>query len=328
MTPTSAASNCIPLTLDPAALMGRAKTLRRHVLRMAQIVGQGYVGQGLGIADVLAAIYFSELRFRPAEPSWPDRDRFVLSIGHYAIALYAALAEAGVIPLAELDTYGVDKSRLEMSAPETTPGVEMTGGSLGHGLPQSVGMAMGLRLRGSDARVFNLLSDGECQEGATWEAALAGAHFHLDHLTAIIDCNNQQADGPPASVMGIEPVDEKWAAFGWHAQRVDGHDIPALLAAFDQARNTPGRPHAIVVDTLMGRGVRVFEEREKNHFIRVAADEWALAKIQQLEESAHEVAPRKSPGVTGAIACVGCRPASRKLRFPLCPLLASYSRRA
>lgn len=274
----------LPLTRDPAALRSRAKTLRRHVLRMAEIVGQGYVGQGLGIADVLAVVYFAELRTRPADPGWPDRDRFLLSIGHYGIGLYAALAEAGIIPLAELDTYGADGSRLEMSAPETTPGVEITGGSLGHGLTQAVGMALGLRLQGRACRIFNLLSDGECQEGSTWEAALAASHHGLDHLTAIVDCNNQQADGPPARVMGIEPVADKWAAFGWHVQRIDGHDIPALLAAFATARATPGRPHAIVVDTLMGRGVRAFEEREKNHFIRVEADEWALAR-EQLETS-------------------------------------------
>ena len=277
-----ATSELIPLTRDVAALRARAKAMRRHVLRMAEIVGQGYVGQGLGIADVLSTVYFSELRTRPAEPTWPDRDRFVLSIGHYAIGLYAALAEAGIIPVEELSTYGADGSRLEMSAPETTTGVEMTGGSLGHGLTQAVGMALGLRLQGKDARVINLLSDGECQEGSTWESALAGAHHKLDHLIALIDCNNQQADGAPSKVMGIEPLHEKWAAFGWHTQRVNGNHIPALLAAFDQIRATPGKPHAIVMDTLMGRGVKAFEEREKNHFIRVAPEEWALAN-QQLE---------------------------------------------
>lgn len=283
--PTAPAlSGLLPLTRDVTALRTRAKAMRRHVLRMAEIVGQGYVGQGLGIADVLATVYFSELRTRPAGPSWPDRDRFVLSIGHYAIGLYAALAEAGIIPVEELSTYGADGSRLEMSAPETTTGVEMTGGSLGHGLTQAVGMALGLRLQGRDARVINLLSDGECQEGSTWEAAMAGAHHNLDRLIAIIDCNNQQADGAPSKVMGIEPLHEKWSAFGWHTQRVNGNDIPALLAAFAQIRTTPAKPHAIVVDTLMGKGVKAFEEREKNHFIRVAPDEWALAN-RQLEET-------------------------------------------
>jgi transketolase len=280
----SSEANCLLLTQDPAALRDKAKRMRRHVLRMAKIVGQGYVGQGLGIADVLAVVYFSQLRTRPSDPTWPDRDRFLLSIGHYAIGLYAALAEAGIIPIDELDTYGADESRLEMSAPETTTGVEMTGGSLGHGLGQAVGMALGLRLSNCEARVFNLLSDGECQEGSTWEAAMAAAHHRLDHLTAIIDCNNQQADGPPSRVMGIEPLENKWSAFGWHTQRVNGNDIPELLAAFAQAREIKGAPHAIIVDTLMGCGVRAFEEREKNHFIRVEADDWELAS-RQLEES-------------------------------------------
>ena len=276
--------NAAAPTADLPALRRRAHALRRHVLRMAEIVGQGYVGQGLGIADLLATLYFGELRFDPKNPAWPDRDRFVLSIGHYAIGLYAALAEAGVIPLGELDTYGADGSRLEMSAPETTPGVELTGGSLGHGLTQSVGMALGLRLDGRGARVFNLLSDGECQEGSTWEAAMAGAHHGLGNLYAFIDCNNQQADGPPAKVMGLEPLHAKWAAFGWHTQRVNGNDPAAILAALAAAHATPGRPHAIVLDTLMGRGVPLFEQREKNHFI-VAPEEWTVAK-SQLEAAA------------------------------------------
>jgi transketolase len=284
MNKQTTSTECLQLTSDPVALRAKAKNMRRYVLHMAKIVGQGYVGQGLGIADVLAVIYFSQLRTRPTNPDWPDRDRLVLSIGHYAIGLYAALAEAGIIPIAELDTYGADRSRLEMSAPETTTGVEMTGGSLGHGLVQSVGMALGLRLQNRDARVFNLLSDGECQEGSTWEAAMAGAHHRLDNLVAIIDCNNQQADGPPSRVMGIEPLEKKWSAFGWFTQRVNGNDIPALLTAFTKVRETTGVPQAIIVDTLMGRGVKAFEDREKNHFIRVEADEWDLAN-RQLEET-------------------------------------------
>jgi len=251
---------------------------------MAERVGQGYVGQGLGIADLLAVLYFHELRHRHDELDWPDRDRFVLSIGHYSIGLYAALAEAGVIPLAELDTYGADGSRLEMAGSEFTPGFEMTGGSLGHGLPQAAGMAAGLRLDGRPGRVFCLSSDGEMQEGATWEAAMAGAHYRLENLFAFIDCNNQQADGPPAQVMGIEPLHEKWRAFGWDTQRVPGNDIAAIAAAINAARATTGRPHAIILDTVMGCGVPLFAQREKNHFIRVEADEWELAR-QQLEVS-------------------------------------------
>jgi len=265
-------------------LQARAKNIRRHVLRMAERVGQGYVGQGLGIADLLSVLYFRELRYRSQELDWPERDRFVLSIGHYSIALYAALAEAGVIPIDELDTYGADGSRLEMSGSEFTPGFEMTGGSLGHGLPQAIGMAAGLRLDGKPSRVFCLSSDGEMQEGATWEAALAGAHYQLGNLFAFVDCNDQQADGPPKKVMAIEPLHEKWAAFGWDTQRVNGNDIAALVAALDAAKQTEGQPHVIILDTVMGRGVPLFERREKNHFIRVEAGEWEMAR-QQLEQT-------------------------------------------
>jgi transketolase len=262
-----------------------ALSLRRHILRMAERVGQGYVGQGLGIADLLTVVYFREMKYDPQNLAWPDRDRFLLSIGHYSIGLYAALAGAGVITVDELDTYGADESRLEMSGSEITPGFEMTGGSLGHGLGQAVGMALGVRLDGRSSRIFNLLSDGELQEGSTWEAAMSAAHHRLDHLFAFIDCNDQQADGPPRLVLNVEPVQEKWKAFGWDTQRINGNDIHAIVDAIDAAKKNTGKPHAIVLDTLMGKGVRVFEEREKNHFIRVEADEWRLAR-EQLEEAA------------------------------------------
>ncbi len=261
-------------------LKAKAKQIRRHVLRMAERVGQGYVGQGLDIADLLAVLYFREMRYDPHNLAWPQRDRFVLSIGHYSIALYAALAEAGVFPIEEMDTYGADGSRLEMSGSEITPGFEMTGGSLGHGLSQAVGMALGVRMNSFPSRIFNLLSDGELQEGATWEAAMSASHFRLDHLFAFIDCNDQQADGPPNQIMNVEPVHEKWAAFGWDTQRIDGNDIAAIVAAIDRAKSVKDRPHAIVLDTLMGKGVRIFEEREKNHFIRVEPDEWQAARLQ------------------------------------------------
>lgn len=270
-----------------AALQARATTLRRHVLRMAEHVGQGYVGQGLGIADLLAVLYFREMRYDPRHLDWPDRDRFLLSIGHYSIGLYAALAEAGVFPLDELDTYGADGARLEMAGSEATPGFEITGGSLGHGLGEAVGMAIGIRLDGCPSRIYTLLSDGEMQEGATWEAAMAAAHYKLDNLVAFVDCNNQQADGPPQRVMSIEPTGEKWTAFGWHAQRVDGNSVGAIVAALDEARTVTGQPHAIILDTLMGKGVPLFERREKNHFIRVDAGEWELAR-RQLDASVEE----------------------------------------
>ena len=270
-----------------------ALSLRRHILRMAERVGQGYVGQGLGIADLLAVLYFREMKYDPQNLAWPDRDRFLLSIGHYSIGLYAALAEAGVITVDELDTYGADESRLEMAGSEITPGFEMTGGSLGHGLGQAVGMALGVRLDRRSSRIFNLLSDGELQEGSTWEAAMAAAHHRLDHLFAFIDCNDQQADGPPRQVLNVEPVQEKWKAFGWDTQRINGNDIHAIVDAIDAAKKNSGKPHAIVLDTLMGKGVRTFEERDKNHFIRVEPDEWRLAR-EQLEENAQSKTTRSA----------------------------------
>jgi transketolase len=246
---------------------------------MAAVQGQGYVGQALGVADVLAVSYFHALRYQSNDPEWEGRDRFLLSIGHYAIALYAALIEAGILPEEDLETYGSDGSRLPMSGMATyTPGMEITGGSLGHGLGIGVGMALGLKRKRSDARVFTLLSDGELGEGATWEAAMSAAHHRLDNLIAIVDFNNQQADGPSTDMLSAEPVADKWAAFGWHVQRVDGNDIPALVAAFDAARSYPiEQPRVIICDTRMCKGVPFLETREVTHFVRVAPDEWDKA---------------------------------------------------
>ncbi len=269
--------SAIASAIDPIEVAARARRLRLHVLRMAERIGQGYVGQGLGIADLMAVLWFGAMRYDPRRPAWPERDRFVLSIGHYSIGLYAALAEAGVIALDELATYGADGARLEMSGGEEVPGFEMTGGSLGHGLGQALGMALGNRLAGRDARTFCLISDGELQEGSIWEAAMAAAHHRVDRLTLFVDMNRQQADGAPERVMNVEPAPDKFAAFGWHAQRVDGNDVAALIAAIEVARGVRDRPQVIVLDTLMGKGVPIFEAREKNHFIRVAPEEWALA---------------------------------------------------
>lgn len=264
--------NSPPGEADIAALKARATVLRRHMLTMARGQGAGYIGQGLGIADTLTALYFHELRYDPQNLGWADRDRFLLSTGHYSIALWAALAEAGIIPVEELVTYGADNSRLEMSTLDTTPGVEVIGGSLGHGLGQGVGQALGLRLDGSDARVFVELSDGEMQEGSTWEAAMSASHFRLDGLVALVDCNGIQADGP--MVLDMEPVADKWTSFGWETQEIDGNDMDAVVGALAAARGRNGKPKAIVLRTLPGKGVRQIEESEKSHFFRVDVGQW------------------------------------------------------
>jgi len=256
-----------------------AYNIRRYALRMGEVQGQGYIGQALGMADILAVAYCHALKYKADDPDWEGRDRFLLSHGHYAIAHYAALIEAGIIAEAELETYGCDDSRLPMSGMASyTPGMEISGGSLGQGLTIAVGMALGLRLKKNPAFVYNSMSDGELDEGATWEAAMSAAHHALSNLIVLVDINNQQADGNSNKVLGFEPLAEKWAAFGWHVQRINGNDISAVRAAFDTARAlADARPRVILFDTLMGKGVPFLEQREKNHFIRVDPPEWQEA---------------------------------------------------
>lgn len=268
-----------------AELKAKAWLIRRNVLLMARGKGEGYVGQGLGSADMFAALYFHEMRYDARNPDWPkdeDRDRFLLSTGHYSIALYAALTAIGLYSESELANYGADESRFGMSTACESPGVEVTGGSLGMGLSQAIGLALGARLKGDGWRVFNFLSDGELQEGATWEAAMCAAHYKLDNLVALIDVNGVQADGKTADVMTVEPIGDKWRAFGWQAERIDGNSMEALIAALDAAREPNGRPKVIICDTLMGKGVPFIEQRDKGHFVRVEPDEWELA-LEQLE---------------------------------------------
>ena len=271
---------------DLDALAQRAYRIRRYALRMGEVQGQGYIGQALGYADVLAVAYGHALAYRADDPQWEGRDRFLLSHGHYAIAFYAALIEAGIVPEAELESYGSDDSRLPMSGMASyTPGMEISGGSLGHGLPIAVGMALALRHKRNPAFVYNSMSDGELDEGSTWEAAMSAAHHGLANLVCIVDINNQQADGPSGKVLGFEPLADKWAAFGWHVERVDGNDLPAVKAAFDACRHLPdAKPRVILADTLMGKGVPFLEQREKNHFIRVDPPEWQQA-LQVLDAS-------------------------------------------
>jgi transketolase len=261
------------------SLSDRAYRIRRNALRMGEVQGQGYIAQALGIADVLAVAYFHALTYHPDDPEWEGRDRFLLSIGHYAIALYAALIEARIIPEDELESYGSDDSRLPMSSMASyTPGVEISGGSLAHGLGIAVGMALALKCKKSKSFVYNLLSDGELDEGHTWEAAMSAGSYKLDQLIAIVDVNNQQADGPSTEILNFEPLAPKFEAFGWYTQRVDGNDIEAVAAAFDKARGLiEPKPRVVICDTSMGKGIPFLEKRERNHFLRVEPDEWQKA---------------------------------------------------
>ena len=261
------------------SLARRAWAIRRYALQMAEVQGQGYIGQALGVADVLATSYFHALRYRADDPEWEERDRFYLSIGHYAIALYAAMIEAGILPEDEIETYGMDDSRLPMSGMAAyTPGMEITGGSLGHGLGIAVGAALGLKRKSTDAFVYNLMSDGELGEGSTWEAVMSAVQWRLDNLIAVVDFNNQQADGHTLDALATPEEAPKWTAFGWYALEVDGNDLDALVQAFDAAKQHPGPcPRVIICKTKMCKGIPFLEERDITHFIRVDADEWAKA---------------------------------------------------
>jgi transketolase len=237
--------------------------------------GQGYAGQGLALADLMAVLHWHELR--------PDRDRLVLSTGHSAIAVFAALGELGHYAMAELETYGMDGSRIEESPLEGLPGFPITAGSLGQGASQAVGMALGERLRG-DGRIYCLLSDGELQEGQVWEAMMAAGHYRLDNLVILVDDNGTQADGRTADVMSVEPAVDKLAAFGLAARRVDAHDIEALLSAFAHARATKGRPTALVCRTVLGQGAPTLEAYRNVHYVRAEAAVWDRAAAELARE--------------------------------------------
>lgn len=265
--------------LHNSRLAERADRVRRNALVMAETQGQGYIAQALGVADVLAVAYFHAMQLRPEQPDWEGRDRFLLSVGHYGIAHYAVLAEAGYFPEAELTTYAADDSRLPMSGMKSyTPGAEMSGGSIGLGLPMAVGMGLGLKRKGSKSFIYTLMGDGELAEGPTWEAAISAANYNLDNIIALVDFNQVQADGPSMKIMKTEPIVDKFEAFGFYVQRVDGNDLPALVTAFDRAREHPEpKPRIIICDTKMGCGVDFLEDREKSHFIRLSDDEFTRA---------------------------------------------------
>ena len=253
------------------ALEQRARNIRRTVLRMCRARG-GYAGQGVALADLAACIYFSEMR---GDGQGSFHDRYVLSNGHDAIATYAALHEFGIYTLEELETYGAHGSRIEMSPCEqAVPGFEMTAGSLGEGPSQAAGIAFGEKLRGSDRRVYCLLSDGELQEGNVWEGIMFAAHHQLDNLVLLIDNNDMQASGATRDILGVEPVPEKLRAFGFEAQRVDGNSIAEILKALDLARATKGKPFALVADTRLFQGTpSLMRKYPKAHFLRAPAQE-------------------------------------------------------
>ncbi|QQS15014.1 MAG: transketolase [Rhodospirillales bacterium] len=262
--------------MDTRAL---ARRIRVHALRMVNRGGSSHIGSIFSEADVLAVLYGAVLRVDPARPDWPDRDRFVLSKGHAGAGVYAALAERGFFPVEWLDTHCADGSRLSGHVSHKgVPGVELSTGSLGHGLPVCGGMAYAAKLAGKTHRVFCLLSDGECDEGSNWEAAMFAAHHRLDNLVAVVDYNKIQSLAPVADTLRLEPFADKWRSFGWEAREVDGHDHDALRAAFGASRD---RPVVVIAHTVKGRGVSFMENSVLWHYRtpRDAEYDAALAEL-------------------------------------------------
>jgi transketolase len=262
--------------LGAAAVSAHAADIRRQILRVISGVGEGYLLQGLGAADILAALYFSELRLDPARPGDADQDRCLLCTAHNSVGMYSTLALRGFFPVADLDHYGQDGSTLEIISSERVPGVEGTFGSLGQGLSVAVGMALSNRRRGNGWRVYAVLGDGEMQEGQTWEAAMAASAYRLDNLCMIVDLNGMQVEGATSSVLPMGPVAAKWDAFGWSVQEVDGHDVAALLDAFDTARSTCGQPSAIIASTRPGHPIS-FLEGHLDHYAKLSGERAAAA---------------------------------------------------
>ncbi len=260
-----------------------AKRLRRHVITMTATAGSGHPGGSLSAADIITALYFKAMRHNPQNPQWLDRDRFILSKGHAAPILYAALAESGYFPVEELATLRKLDSRLQGHTDRNlTPGGEMSAGSLGMGLSFGIGVALAAKLDHRDYRTYVLLSDGECDEGQTWEAALSAAHFKIDNLTAIVDCNQIQLTGWTRDIMNLEPLSQKWQAFGWHTIDVDGHDFNQILAAFKEAEKIKNKPPVIIARTIKGKGVSFMENKAKFHG-KAPTPEEAERALKELE---------------------------------------------
>jgi transketolase len=269
--------------LSTPELKEMAKKLRRHVITMIATAGSGHPGGSLSAADIITVLYFKLLRYRPENPQWPDRDRFILSKGHAAPILYAALAEAGYFPVAELATLRKLDSRLQGHADRKfTPGVEMSAGSLGMGLSFAIGAALAAGLDCKTYRTYVLLSDGECEEGQTWEAALSAAHFKLDNMTVIVDYNGIQLSGRTCDIMDLEPFARKWQSFGWHTIDIDGHDFDQILSACHGVEKIKGKPTVILAHTIKGKGVSFMENNVAFHG-KAPTKEEAERALKELE---------------------------------------------
>ncbi|MBI5681646.1 MAG: transketolase [Deltaproteobacteria bacterium] len=268
----------MPQKYDIEYLKRQAKQLRVDVLMMLNISKSGHTGGSLSSADIVATLYFYKMRHNSKEPDWQERDRFVLSKGHAAPILYAALARCGYFEPKELKTLRRLGSILQGHPDmKSTPGVDVSTGSLGQGLSMANGIAMALRLDKSPSRVYALMGDGEVEEGQVWEAAMSSAHYKLDNLCAVVDFNGFQIDGAVTDIMNIEPLSNKWEAFGWHVLMIDGHDIIEIIKALDTAEGIKGKPTVIIARTIKGKGCSIFEGKYQYHGIPPSDEELKTA---------------------------------------------------
>ena len=269
--------------LKPAEMKEMARTVRLEVLEMTSRQG-GHPTSCFSVVEILTALYFGGiLRYRPERPEWADRDRFVLSKGHAAPALYAVLAHAGYFPVSELGRFRtLDAPYQGHPKQELSIGVEVTSGSLGQGLSFGLGTVLAARLAGKEFRVYVLLGDGECEEGQVWEAAMAAAHFKADALTAIVDYNKYQQTGPIEREMALEPFADKWRAFGWHVEEADGHDLEALEKRLSGVRGVRGKPQVLLAHTRKGKGVSFMEKDYSYHARSPSGAEYEKAREEIL----------------------------------------------
>jgi len=274
-------ANQFDLTIPQLRKM--SKKLRRHVITMIATAGSGHPGGSLSAADIVTALYFKILKHNPHNPQWENRDRFILSKGHAAPILYAALAECGYFPVEELATLRKLGSRLQGHTDRTfTPGVEMSAGSLGMGLSCAIGFALAARLDSRNYMTYVLLGDGECDEGQVWEAALSASQFKLDNLVAIVDYNQIQLSGRTQDIMCLDPFAKKWQAFGWHTVEIDGHDFDQIIAALQEAKAVKGKPSMIIAHTIKGKGVSFMENNVAFHGKAPSLEETGKA-LKELE---------------------------------------------
>ncbi|MCK5506602.1 MAG: transketolase [Thermodesulfovibrionia bacterium] len=265
-------------TQDIRELKNIAGNVRINILHMLTKAGSGHTGGSLSAVDVAVAIYFSKMEFDPKNPLWEKRDRFIMSKGHAAPLIYAIMAEAGYFPKETIETLRKIESPLQgHPCCRTLPGIEVSTGSLGQGLSVANGMALGLKLDNNPARVYCIMGDGEIQEGQIWEAAMTAAHYKIDNICGVVDNNGLQIDGPVEKVMGIEPIHDKWASFGWHVIDIDGHNMEEILAALNESESVKGKPSVIIANTTKGKGVSFFENKVEYHGVAPSQEEFEKA---------------------------------------------------